>query len=106
MEKIRCSHEAPEGKQCKIAVLANDPHGTCLRHSPCWVDFVFHPEYCTACRSLFTMGSPQWQERMRRMKNSVAKQTDKVFSWSSRDVAVLYQRSDEEAKKQVEETPI
>ena len=52
------------------------------------------------------MGSPQWQERMRRMKNSVAKQTNKVFSWSSRDVAVLYQRSDEEAKKQVEETPI
>ena len=90
---------------CARTVHHLDPHDTCLAHSPCWEDHVYHPENCLRCKYLFLTNRNVWWWRLERMKNDPSTPQLSML-WASEDVYNLYSTQCPRARQQAAETPL
>ena len=90
---------------CVRAVHGLDPHNTCIAHSPCWENHVFHPENCRKCKLLFLTNRSIWSVRLERMKNDPTT-PQLTMLWASEEVYNLYSTPSLRARQRSAESPL
>ena len=91
--------------RCTRAVHALDLHDTCIAHSPCWENHVFHPENCIRCKFLLSTNPSIWWVRLERMHNDPST-PQLTMLWASEEVYNLYSTPSTRAWQRAAESPL